>query len=95
MFLQLGGGIERALGHAMHGREAFEAARGTVARDDDGARPQQAVERGRQRFYQAIGPGCVRLHHDYIAEAVDDAAGNAVGLGMHQAIERRADQPLA
>ena len=40
-------------------------------------------------------PAVFDLDHERLAEAVDDHARQAVGLGMDQAIEGNADQPVA
>ena len=42
-----------------------------------------------------LGPGGVGLDHGRIAEAVDDDAGQAIGLGMDEPVEGRIEQPLA
>ena len=48
-----------------------------------------------QRLQQALGPGGVGLQHQGVAEAVGDDAGQAVALGVDQAVEGRIEQGLA
>ncbi len=62
---------------------------------DDRGRPGFGQERLDQIVKQHLGPGGVGLDHKRIAEPVDHHTGQAVSLGMDQAVERRVVQAVA
>ena len=70
-------------------RQALQRAhRGVVAADDQAGRDQVAQRRDQQRG-QRLHPRGIGLQRQRVAVAVDDQAGQAIGLGMDQAVVGR------
>ena len=67
--------------------------RGIIARHH-GAQRQQSGERLDDQRRQPVHPGGVGLQHRDIVVAVDHQPGQAVGLGVHQAMKRRVAHAL-
>ncbi len=57
--------------------------------------PVTATSAATSAVQMRLGPGGIGLDHGHIAEAVDDDAGQAIGLGMDQPVEGRIEQARA
>ena len=73
----------------------FQRPHRRVAAHGNGLRSQLGIDGGDHEVRQPVPAGGVGLQHDHVAETVDDEAGQAVGLGMDEPVERSIEKPLA
>ena len=89
-------GIWRGPGqHGIAIIQPFEASRPAARAFEHVGHARHRDQRGGQLVQMDFGPGGVRLHHRGIAETIDDHAGEAVGLRMDKAVERRVIEAAA
>ena len=84
-----------ALGDRDLALQPFELAHRRIVLEHDRPRRKLGLQRLEQHRRQQLHAGRVHLDHQGLAEAVDDQAGQAVGLGMDQPVVGHADQPVA
>ena len=76
-------------------RQPFQRPLSAVVTQDDRARRHHLVDGGQDVVDPVVHEHGVGLDRHHVVEAVDDQAGQPVGLGMDDAVEGTGEQPLA